>query len=238
MSNFAYGYLPSDMLDEIQSSTLPTPTVTHAFFHLIDTDTSYQAQHPDWNFDKTTNFYLTFHNRYESATNQNNFSVPVAENPWHKYHGPGGGALQTTGIPQSTGPDGHPTPGTGTFPWNPGSVAVYLEANVSASLNCEYAAASVGLTSGVSITQNVPSRDVKLGDEGTVYYRILKTRTTFNYKHYLQGGRHIVGFNPDGSETQHKGQVDRPDGGAAFIVWVQQAGSLWPETTTMELDHP
>jgi len=83
-----YKYIPTDVLDEMQNAALPTPDVSHVFFHLIDTDTSYQSQHPEWNFDKTANFYVTFHNRYEEASNVVFSPTPVSENPWHLYHTP------------------------------------------------------------------------------------------------------------------------------------------------------
>lgn len=97
--------------------------------------------------------------------------------------------------------------------------------------------ARTSINSGHSVTQNVPSAVVPVGSVGTVYYQIVKIRKSFNYKHYLNAGRHILGFNLDGTEDLHKGQVDRPTGGVGFVVWVQDAASDWPESTTLDLGN-
>lgn len=114
-------------------------------------------------------------------------------------------------------------------------MTAYLENSASLSLNCEFASIGTDINSGHGVTQTVPSKVVPIGSVGTVYYQIQKNRATFNYKHYLNAGRHILGFNPDGTEDLHKGQVDRPTGGVGFVIWVQIAGSQWPESTTLDL---
>ena len=239
-------YIPLDMLDEMQNSKLPKPDKGQITLHVKDTDLTNNL-HPEWNYDKTVTFDILFHNRYEEPTNlAGPMPTPLADNPWKKYHTPtvtvpgvsnsgggnGGTVLGTIGI----APDpGHP--GTGTDPWSPGQVSTYLETSASGSFNCSVFNFGVSGNLGYSSAQTVPSKYIPVNWTGVVYFQPEKNRTTFNYKHYLQGGRHIVGFNADGTEILHKGKVDRPTGVISYVVWVQLSGSDWPEATSLDLGN-
>lgn len=232
-------YIPLDFLDEVQSNQAP-PVVTQ-MMSLELTDTDQSGQHPEWNFGKMATFDIKFHNRYEEATNLVTSPTPLKDNPWHLYRAPTtfssqlGDIMQSIGLAPSQDTSGNDMPGTGTYPWSPGSVTAYLENSISVSINCEYAGAGTDINSGRSVTQNVPSKNVPINFVGTVYYLTIKNRTTFNYKHHLKGGRHVLGFNSDGTEILHKGQIDRPTGGISFVAWVQKAGSTWPASTDLDL---
>ena len=231
---------PTDMLNEMQSSELPKPDAAHIFLHVIDSNIDSAQNNPEWNYNGTANFYATFHNRVEEPTNLVVSVTPLTSNPWHKYHppttlgSPVGTALQTSGRYEAKDAAGNLVPGSGTFPWNPGNVTAYLENSISASLSCSFFTFGTDMNSGNSVSVNVPSATVPLQQVGTVYYHILKQRTTFNYKEYLKGGRHILGFNADGTEIPHQGYVDR-SGGIEFIIWVREPTFLWPETTDIDL---
>ena len=118
-------------------------------------------------------------------------------------------------------------------------MTVYQEFNAGASLNCGPSFVNGGVNGGVNygqgVTQNVPAAEIAYGSVGTLYYHLIKNRTSFDYKHYTKGGRHILGFNTNGSETAHSGYVDRSTGSVSLIVWVQPAGSSWPDTTEIDL---
>ncbi len=230
LGNGYASYIPLDSLDEMQSSQMPQPVATTITHQITDTDQT--GNHHEWDYDKTATFGITFHNRIEEPTNLKTARTPTKDNPWHKYYTPTGSIVESGYVPGASD-------GRGTNPWNPGNATEYLEFNFGASFNCAYSFWSAGVNGGVNhgagYTTNVPPQDIKPGETGMVYFRIDKFRTTFDYKHYTQGGRHIVGFNPDGSEIPHSGYEDRGIGGVTFAVWVQQNGSDWPESTDFEI---
>ena len=160
--------------------------------------------------------------------------APLTDNPWHKYRFPstpsaqGGGLIQTEGIAADKDPKtGKPLVGTGTYPWNPGSITIDGSENSALETIRRF----VGIEPGYKMTQNVPSSVVPHGSVGTVYCQPLKNRITFRYRQRANGGL----FHPNGVEELRTGYVDRPTGGTSYIIWVQDAGTEWPETTPLDL---
>lgn len=95
--------------------------------------------------------------RYSLRAMASSGSPPQPDNLWHKYKGPGGGALQTEGIRADKDRHGKPRFGTGTYPWNPGPVTIEVDGNRR-------------------ITQNGPSKIIPVGAIGTVYYKVVQNR--------------------------------------------------------------
>ena len=172
--------------------------------------------------------------RHKEAVILTYLPAPLTANPWHRYRcpaspsGPGGGFMGTEGIVPDRDPKtGKPMVGTGTYPWNPGPVTIDSGDNSVLETIRRF----VGLRSAWKVVQNVPCRVVPYGSVGTVYSRPLKNRITFRYKQHAQGGF----FHPDGVEELHTGTVDRPTGATEVIIWVQNEGVDWPESTSLDL---
>ena len=228
-------YQPHDFLELCQNG--PAPVQKHIFLHLTDEDAL--GNHPEWNFDNTANYYVTYHNEVESPTNIITGVTPLSDNAWKEYIGPGNTVLSADGIAPSTDSNGNPIQGTGTYPWNPGSATVSVEYNWGGSLDVPVVDVNGSINKGSQVTQNIPATVIPIGYRGTVYWHAPTNRLLFNFRHYLVGGEDIQ-YDANGNVLPHRGFADRPVGGigttsADFIVWVQLDGLNFPPSTTLDL---
>jgi hypothetical protein len=172
--------------------------------------------------------------RHKEAIILKSSPTPLTDNPWYKYHGPstlsfpgGGAVVQTEGLVADMDAHSKPMRGTGTYPWSPGPLTLDQQKASGLFLSGKFAKNHLGYKT----TQDVPSNIVPYGSIGTVYYHFVKNRTTFSYMHHARSGF----FRSDGPAEPYTGQVDRPTGGASFVIWVQPAGAEWPESTDLDL---
>ncbi len=196
--------IPRDDLEAAQGTTtnpMPKQVKHHIFLHLIDTDNSIAPWlHPEWNFDGTANFTVTYHNPEEIIGAPFTSSLPENENSWHRID-VNGTALVQLGPFTNWAPD----------------ILYYKEINVGWSLGLASGPISVGgnggVNSGTGDTLRPSSVTIPDGQKGAVYGKYNVLRYTFNYKRYLEGGRYIPGFNADGTEQVLTKSVIEPDTG-------------------------
>ncbi len=218
-------YQPHDFLEFCQNG--PAPVEKHIWLHLTDTDTG--VLHPEWNFDGTANYYITFHNEFELDGQPISSPVPYADNPWRLYRSATNGST----LQEDGGYDpNHPRP------WSPGSVSTYVENSYGVSLDLpvgpEYTR-----NYGTAITQNVGDVDIPAYHIAVVYYRQPKVRYAFNMKHFSPDGRDIRGYDSSGNELPWRYTVDRPTGGFddhAMVTYIAifERGALLPDTIVTE----
>ena len=223
-NNFLF-YQPHDFLEFCQNG--PAPVEKHIWLHLTDTDTG--VLHPEWNFDGTANYYITFHNEFELDGQPVSSPVPYADNPWRLYRsGTNGSTLQEDGGYNINQPR-H---------WSPGSVSTSVENSFGISLDLPVAPEYTRSYS-TSVAQNVPDVDIPAYHIAVVYYRQPKVRYSFNMKHFLPDGRDIRGYDSSGNELPWRYTVDRPTGGFddhAMLTYtaIFERGVPLPETLDTE----
>lgn len=214
----------------MQNPLRPTPDQQTVTFSLHDIDQS--GIQPAWNYNNTASYNITFYNIIENPQNiVGPFPTPLTDNPWTKLRTPpNGDEVSALGLANG-----------GTTPWQPGTLVYYVEHNLDGSIGFTFGdvfqyGVSAGINLGSGINVPLPNTDIPYTYFGEVYYICKKLRQTFNYDHYLDGGRHILGFNADGTEVLHSDKVDRNIAdNLSFVVWVQKVGMSWPEQTSIDL---
>lgn len=188
-------YLPHDLLEEMESPNAPQPQTVRVNLHLTDTDLT--NQHPEYNFDHHTNFFVTYHNEHELIAEGPSTFVTSADIPWQLAIGPNGQPISQAA---------YATPIQG---WSP-QLQYYVESNWQANINfVSWAGFSAGQNTGNGTTISVPPATIPANSIGVVYYRPHKVRIPFTYRHYLPAGREIQGYDAQGSEKPFSSSVDR-----------------------------
>lgn len=190
------GTAPRDLLEQMDSPRVPPTQQQQETLSLTDVDST--GEHPEWNFNGTAQYTLTFHNEYELIHADPSVTVPPSENPWGKLLFNGTNSdIQTPGRFDN---------------WSP---TIYYEAGDQWDfhVNGAWWSGGGGGTTNQGMNASPPPTSVPLGARGVVFGRPSLIRIRFTYNHFLVGGREIPPLNPDGSEHPFESQVVRPRGG-------------------------
>lgn len=189
-------YIPRDFLEECKNA--PASQSKHIFLHLTDSDQL--GTHPEWSFDKTANYYVTYHPQHELVEEQATQEVPTSENPWQIIVLRGGTNVQASGPFTS---------------WQP---TIYFEANQDFGISFNGAAwmldTGVSFSTGTNQGYNLPvsPQTIPAGQHGAVYWHRSIIRHPFTYNQYTVGGLEYESYDANGVGQPFHGHVDRSRG--------------------------
>lgn len=189
-------YIPRDFLEECKNA--PASQSKHIFLHLTDSDQL--GTHPEWSFDKTANYYVTYHPQHELVEEQATQEVPTSENPWKIIVLRGGTNVQASGPFTS---------------WQP---TIYFEANQDFGISFNGAAwildsgvsFSTGTNQGYNLSVN--PQPIPASQHGAVYWHRSIIRHPFTYNQYTVDGLEYESYDANGVGQPFHGHVDRSRG--------------------------